>query len=69
MSGLWLVGKFIAETPDGNVWDFQGIFTTKKKAIAACKEQSYFVAPVEPNEELRDETMAFPKAEYPKRKR
>ncbi len=44
---FWLVGQEIGKkNSDGRyAWDFQGIFSTKKKAEAACKDESYFVMP------------------------
>jgi hypothetical protein len=42
----WLVGQFRKETPDGVIWDFQGIFQSESQAVEACRDENYFVAPV-----------------------
>jgi len=36
-------------------WDFQGIFSTEEKAIAACRNWDYCYMPVKLDEELPDE--------------
>jgi hypothetical protein len=64
---FWLVGKFVAQTEQGNVWEFQGIFETRELAVAACRTKFYCVQSVQLNEELPDATTApFPDCEYPK---
>ena len=55
MSTLWLVGQ---HHEDGSQWDCQGIFSSEKLAIAACKDYKYFVGPLELDQELPEETMA-----------
>ena len=63
---LWLVGQFRVEIPpEGVIWDFQGVFDTKDRAVAACRHSGYFYAPITLNEELPDATKPFPDAEYP----
>ena len=64
---LWLVGQYRKPDPVANVaWEFQGVFTTKEKAIAACRAKHYWIAPVELDQEWPDETMAdFPGMYYP----
>ncbi len=60
---LWLCGQ--AKSEDGRCWEFQGIFSTKEKAIAACRHEWYFIAPVELDAELPDETVEMAGAYYP----
>lgn len=68
MEILWLVGKFVAQTGRGIVWEFQGIFETKELAVAACRTEFYCVQSVLLNEQLPDElTPPFADCEYPKR--
>jgi len=62
---LWVVGQHRRDTEDGAVWDFQGVFDLEKKAIKACKNPSYFIAPWELNKEAPEEVMEFPESYYP----
>lgn len=66
---LYLVGqnrvKMETREETGIVWDFQGIFSTIKKARKACRSKYYFVATVELNKELPDEKLIFPIIEFP----
>jgi hypothetical protein len=62
---LWVCGKHIKETEDGNVWDIQGIFNNKDLALKACKNESYFIAPIIMNEYSPDETTDWPGVEFP----
>lgn len=40
---LWIVGKKIDK--DTWVWGFEGVFDSEQKAIDACREDDYFIAP------------------------
>lgn len=62
---LWLCGQYRSGLTGDVVWDFQGVFSTKEKAIEACRNRNYFIAPVKIDEELPDETMVHPGCEYP----
>jgi hypothetical protein len=62
---LWIVGKWILDTPAGPIWSFQGVFDDKEKAIKACKETNWFIGPAPLNEELPDEKTVWPGVEYP----
>jgi hypothetical protein len=62
---LWFVGQYRAETQSGIVWDLQGVFGGKERAIAACRNEHYFIAPIAPNVELPDETVEIPGCYYP----
>lgn len=44
---LWIVGKKIEDHECA--WLFEGVFDSEEKAIKACKEDSYFIAPSELN--------------------
>ena len=62
---LWLCGKFVASTPQGRVWEFQGIFFTEELARAACRDYTYWIAPVVPNEEQPHEAVEFEGGYFP----
>jgi hypothetical protein len=66
---LWLVGQDLGkpETPESErvPWDFQGIFDSEEKAVAACIDRSYFVMPVVLNEGLPRESIPAPGAYFP----
>ncbi len=47
------------------VWEIQGIFTTKEEAAAACKNERYFVGPVELSKPYPQETAPWEGCEYP----
>src|SRR3990167_6545590 len=66
---LWLVGQYrIGENPN-TVWDFQGVFSTKAGAIAACQKDTYFVVPLQLDAEVPNEPMVIPGAWYPHRQK
>ena len=58
---VWIVGQ-ITDYP---VWEFQGVFDSKEKAIKACKTESYFTAPATMNEELANYSLKWKGVEYP----
>ncbi len=58
---FWLVGRRLDREP----WQFQGVFATEKRAIAACRDESYFVGPVVIGEEIPHDKAAWPGAWYP----
>ena len=62
---LWMVGQYRSGEVLDIVWEFQGIFDSKQKALDACRNKCYFVAPVLLNEEIRDDTYVFPGSFYP----
>ena len=65
MAELWIVGRYKQGEPGSIVWDFQGIFDSEAKAIAACRDWTYFVGPVTVNELLPHETSTNPRWDYP----
>lgn len=60
---MWLVGQVTNE--DTLTWDFQGIFDSREKALAACRTRLYFISPVELNINYPHKTVAFTAEEYP----
>ena len=65
MKKFWLCGQYKSESDAGVVWEFQGIFDAKQKAIAACKSVEYFIAPVSLNTQTPKETAVFKNFYYP----
>lgn len=62
---LFIVGKWISEASDGQVWEFQGVYSSTEAAVSACKSSLYFVAPAVLDREIGDATEAWPDAFYP----
>jgi len=65
MKEVWicgqLTGKYVgASTP----WEFQGVFDSEQKAIAACRDENYFIYSAIMNQELPDESVE-PDGRYP----
>lgn len=61
---LWIVGQIRPEQ-HSQLFEFQGVFSSKELAIAACRSQTYFVAPTMLDVEIPDEQSAWPGCEYP----
>ena len=61
---MYLVGRICTEVFE---WDFQGVFSSREKAIAACRDSSYFFYPVSLDEEIPHESMEAPNIEWPKK--
>jgi hypothetical protein len=47
-------------------WEWQGLFSTEEKAVAACRNEDYFIFPIILDEELPDKTINIQDAYYPK---
>ncbi len=63
---LWICGQYRSGEEVGKViWVFQGVFSTKGKAIAACRNETYFIVPVELDDEIQDEMCEWLGVEYP----
>ena len=54
---LWIVGKWRSEETENSVWDFQGVFSSEKRAVAACRSWRYFVGPATLDRMLPDITV------------
>ena len=61
---MFLVGQNRPEKHE-NAWEFQGIFSSKAAAIAACRNENYWLVPVELDVEWPDELVSMPVAEFP----
>lgn len=62
---IWLVGKNRGGEHLNCVWDILGIFTSKELARKACTAREDFLAPLEVDKRLPDETTEWPGVEYP----
>lgn len=62
---LWVVGQHVLGTEIGAIWEFQGIFDSKEKALSECKDQNWFIAPMELNKSLLSAQVNWPGVEYP----
>jgi hypothetical protein len=60
---LWIVGK-IGEKPEQQ-WEFQGVFDSEARAVAACIDWRDFVGPVTLNFIVPHETEVWPNSFYP----
>jgi hypothetical protein len=56
---VWVCGQYHGEyldehtaDHDGIAWELQGVFTTEALAIAACRDNQYFIGPMTLNESL-----------------
>ena len=61
---LWVVGKIGLK--NYLEWQFEGVFDDEQKAIAACKDENYFVGPTTLNQEYdTEEAVDWVDAYYP----
>ena len=58
---IWIVGDYRGN----NVWDIMGATYTEKKAVSFCTKSTHFVAPLEMDKRLPDETLNWPGCYYP----
>lgn len=65
MGKLYLVGQNI--NYESGLWEFSGLFDNRDLAIDSCRDENYWVAEVELNEQLPHEKVDFNFAFYPKR--
>lgn len=54
---LWLVGQWKSGDYPNCVWEFSGIFDSEEKAVNACRDWTYFVAPIKLNDQFPHETV------------
>ena len=63
----WICGQLRGNYKSkGSIWDFQGVFSSRAKAIKACRNENYFIFSARLDQELPDERMEAPDAVYPK---
>ncbi len=62
---LWIVGQYKSGIGKEIRWEMQGVFSTKEKAIKACRNYKYFIGSEILDQEIPDETTTFKDFEYP----
>jgi len=70
---MWITGQITSGTwyhreerwGDDYVWEFTGVFDDEDKAIAACQDENYFIAPVTLNKPFPHEKVEMPGGYYP----
>lgn len=65
MNQIWVCGKYKSGLFPNVSWDIQGVFANKEKAIKACRDETYFIAPLELDKELPYGTHRWPGIIYP----
>ena len=63
--GVWVAGRNRGGIYPNIIWDILGVFSSKELAQKACTLYQDFIAPLEIDEKLPEETMAWPRVEYP----
>ncbi len=58
----WVCGQ---STGEGNTWEFAGVFSSEELAIAACRDEHYFIGPATVDQQLPHEPFDWPGAYYP----
>ena len=63
----WLCGQIREATRIRNrsIWDLVGVFDSEEKAIKACRNETYFIYPIELNKQYPDEEVVPKGAYYP----
>jgi len=63
---IWIVGKRTGDPwRESMTWEFQGVFSDREAAIAACRSEAYFVGPAEMDNALPDDCVPWNGAFYP----
>lgn len=62
MKKIYFVGRY---KQSEKAFDIQGIFTTRNRAIAACRTWEYFVIPLPINTAFQHETIVAENTFYP----
>jgi len=69
---IWICGKYISHSMRHNKpememsWEFAGCFSTEEKAIKACPNDQYFIAPANIDEIVPVDASEWTGAYYPK---
>lgn len=61
---FWLCGRWT-----GDIWEFQGIFISERKAVEACMDDTFFIFSIELNKQLPRESMLPVDCYYPLREK
>jgi hypothetical protein len=62
---VWIVGQAYTDYHP-QAWELVGIFFGKEKAIEVCKDERYFIAPIEIDAVAPDESTPLPNCFFPK---
>ncbi len=62
---LWLSGQIIEWTPNGAIWEVQGIYSTRELAVETCLDDYWFVGPIVLNQEIPADPTVWAGCEYP----
>jgi len=62
---VWICGQYLHGQGSEHAWSFQGVFDSEEKAVKACIDSMYFVAPTELNKTYPDEIQSWVGAYYP----
>jgi hypothetical protein len=57
---LFLVGQYKSGKDFDIVWEFQGIFDSREKALAAMLTDDYFLTEIELNRTIPHDSVEFP---------
>ena len=60
---VWIVGKCIDAAT--SAWEFQGVYSSEERAVAACLSEQWFIGPARVDEPVPARTEAWPGARYP----
>jgi hypothetical protein len=63
---LWVAGQALSD--DGREWAFVGVYSTEEKAVAACLDWRFWVAPIALDFITPPEESKWPGCYYPKPK-
>ena len=67
---IWICGKYISHSMRHNKpememsWEFAGCFSTEEKAIKACPNDQYFIAPANIDEIVPVDPAIFPQESH-----
>ena len=63
---VWICGQLLGEWKESDsAWAFQGVFSSRGNAVAACRDGAYFIFSAQLDDELPHESLCPPDAEYP----
>jgi hypothetical protein len=72
MTKVWIVQQWVKgvwgerkQQWEDSVFEFTGVFDTEEKAVAACRDKNYCVAPITVNEPFPHEKVEIPGSHYP----
>ena len=57
LQNLWVVGQYRFGNTGAIVWDLQGVFSSKEKAVAACKADKWFAVKATLDQELPEDSV------------